>query len=153
MEFKSEFSKIDILEDKLKSETTSIFKTNRTINTISYDRIKDLNIWSLNNTKYFFFAIGIVCVIWGFDRGPKYSYYDMDEFYLFDYSKEQILKGLFWGAVCIVTGILFNKKYGKYKVLSVKVFEGKNKSIDIFTTDQVEVLTKVEEEIKKQIFK
>jgi hypothetical protein len=157
MEFKSEFSSLNLLEDKLKSESFNLFKTSRSIYTINYDRINDISITSYGIMKYLFFIIGIIIIIWGFDRGPEYTYGDIGngspKFYLFDYSKTQILQGLFWGGVFILGGILYNKKFGKYKALTLTIFEGKKKSIDIYTTDNTEELNIIKKEIEKHILK
>ena len=123
MEFKSDFSTINLLEDKLKSESFNLIKSSKSIYTINYDRINNISIWSYGIVKYLLFIIGIIIIFWGFDRGPEYTYGDIGngspKFYLFDYSKTQILQGFFWGGVFILGGIIFNKKFGKYKVLNL----------------------------------
>lgn len=153
MEFKSEFSRIELLEDKLKSETSNFFKSNRekTFNTIKYDNIKGFKIGNWGFIKYIFFVAGLISVGMGF----KSDKYEINGIVLYTHNPttEQIITGIFFGVILVILGILFDKKYAKYKSLSLEVFEGKDKLIHVFTSQEEKEIVEIRREIEKKIYK
>lgn len=159
MEFRNETSKIRFDENKLLTENHNLIFNTKDIKylTIYYDKIKGYSVFSYNIIPYliyifaFLFAIqiGQKVEIWeGLNGSPTdyrgYTHYE--ERTLF----QKIGMSLVTLGI-IGYGIYFSRKYGKYRTLKLKYFEGKNKLSRVFTSNSMDEINKIQNEIQLRI--
>jgi hypothetical protein len=159
MEFKNETSKIKFEENKLLTENNNlIFNTKDTkYLTINYDKIKGYSVFSYNRIPYliylfaFLFAIqiGQKVEIWEGANGSPTDYKGYTH-----YVERTPIQKIGMGVVTlgiIGFGIYFSKRYGGYYNLKLKHFEGKNKVSKIYTSNSMDEINEIQNEIQLRL--
>lgn len=159
MEFKSETSKIKFEETKLLTENNNlIFNTNDTkYLTIDYDRIKGYSVFSYNRIPYFIYIfaflfaiqIGKDVEVWEGANGSSTDYRGYTH-----YEERTPIQKIMMGLVTVGIvgyGVYFSKKYGQYYTLKLKHFEGKNTVSKIFTSNSMDEINEIQNEIQSRL--
>ena len=153
MEFKTEYSRITLENDKLVSEVNNIFFKSRPkkFNTINYADIKDFKVISWKPAAYVIYVIGLCYVGYGFSE-KEHELNGM--FYKVAATTEEMVVYAIFGILIIGLGYYyFHLKYGKFKTLSVQHFEGKNKNTAIFTSENEKEIIDLKRELEVRIYK
>lgn len=153
MEFKTEYSRITLEDDKLISEVNNVFSKSREkkYNTINYKDIKDFKVTSWKPLAYVGYVFGLGWIGYGFGE------------------KEEKIGNMYYKVpatvadmvVCTVFGVLiiglayyyFHLKYGKFRTLSVKHFEGKSKNSQIFISENEKNIIDLKRELENRVYK
>jgi len=153
MEAKNEYSRIILEEDKLISELNNIFSKNRDkkFNTLKYSDIKELIVTSWKPAAYVIYVFGLGFIGYGFSEKEKEV---LGTIYKVPATTEEMVVYSIFGTLIIALGYYyFHLKYGKFKTLTVKHFEGKNKKTPIFTADNEKEIIDLKRELENRIYK
>jgi hypothetical protein len=153
MEFTTEYSRITLENDKLVSEVNNIFSKSREKKyiTINYSDIKDFKVTSWKPAAYVVIGIGLVIIGMGFgEKEHTLNGY----IYKVPATTEEMVVYTIFGLIIIALGYyFFIQKYGNFKTLSVKHFEGKNKNSQIFISENEKEIIDLKRELENRVYK
>ena len=153
MEFKTEYSRITLENDKLVSEVNNVFLKSRPkkYNTINYADIKDFKVASWKPIAYVIYVFGLCYVGYGFSEKE----HKLDGvYYRVPATTEEMIVYPIVGVLIIALGYYyFHLKYGKFRTLSVQHFEGKNKNTAIFTSENEKEIIDLKRELENRVYK
>lgn len=153
MEFKTEYSRITLENDKLVSEVNNVFSKSRSkkYNTVNYADIKDFKVTSWKPAAYVIYLFGLGFVGYGFSE-KEHKLNGM--YYKVPATIEEMVVYSVFGALIIGLGYYyFHLKYGKFKTLSVQHFEGKSKNTAIFTSENEKEIIDLKRELENRVYK
>lgn len=152
METKNEYSRITLENEKLISEVNNIFSKNRKkkYNTIKYSEIKEIVITSWKFVAYTIYVFGLMVVAYGFTEKDKVV---LGSIYKVPATTEEMVVYSIFGALIIALGYYFHLRYGKFKTLVLKHFEGKNKKTQIYISDNEKEIIELKRELENRLYK
>jgi hypothetical protein len=150
MKYNSDRSKLELREGQLFSTNKSFLRGENT-QTIDYSKINKIEVFRWKIIQFVFYGLGICFLGMGFNRqesiGGGLVYIHQND----DWVKKNIFIGSIIMILLIISGILFNSKFGKKISVYLRYNIGSKKVMrSVFTSEDINEINNIVEEIKKK---